>query len=233
MRPGIETLRDLALFAAWPRDRLAHLNEAGDLQRLGPDERLFDSGDHLRHLHILVSGFVAMFHAPRGKEEVAIDVVGPPAPLCLSATLLGLPTKAGARTVSSARLVLLPVAELAAALQDEPVLGSSLLDCALHDLHSLTIEVANLKVSSSIQRLAEFLLARATDPDATPARFVLPYEKRFLAARIGCSQENLSRAFAALRRIGVESKSGVVVIRDIPALRAYAERTPHEGTRAA
>ena len=38
-----------------------------------------------------------------------------------------------------------------------------------------------------------------------PARFVLPYEKCFIAAKIGCSQENLSRAFVTLRQVGVES----------------------------
>ncbi len=58
-----------------------------------------------------------------------------------------------------------------------------------------------MKLRSSVQRLAAFLLGLVEDPEMNPARFVLPYEKRFLAARIGCTQENLSRAFAALRRL--------------------------------
>jgi hypothetical protein len=38
----------------------------------------------------------------------------------------------------------------------------------------------------------------------------------------GCTQENLSRAFAVLRSHGVETQQGVVVLRDIPGLRAFA-----------
>jgi hypothetical protein len=69
--------------------------------------------------------------------------------------------------------------------------------------------------------LAAYLLGRVNESELSPARFVLPFEKRMLAARIGCSQENLSRAFAALRRIGVETQRGAVLIRDLPALRAF------------
>jgi CRP/FNR family transcriptional activator FtrB len=222
MRPGVETLRRLPVFATLSPDGVTRLNEAGDLQRVGPDEHLFDEGECLEHLHILISGFVAMMHAARGKEDVAIDVVGPPAPLCLASAILGLPTAAGARTVSAARLVLVPVSEVIAMLSNEQGMGAAILDFALHDLHSLTTELSDLKTRSSIQRLASFLLGRVTEGDVNPGRFVLPYEKRFVAAKIGCSQENLSRAFAALRRVGVETKGSVVVLRDVSALRALA-----------
>ena len=83
-----------------------------------------------------------------------------------------------------------------------------------------------MKLRSSAQRLAAFLLRLAEDTDVRPARFVLPYEKRFLAAKIGCTQENLSRAFAALRPLGVESQRGAVVISDVEALRTFARLPP-------
>ena len=62
----------------------------------------------------------------------------------------------------------------------------------------------------------------AEDPDATAARFRLPFDKRLLAARLGCRQENLSRAFAALRTVGVETHGSRVILHDIPALRGFA-----------
>jgi CRP/FNR family transcriptional activator FtrB len=79
-----------------------------------------------------------------------------------------------------------------------------------------------MKLRSSAQRLAAFLLGLVNDPTVSPARFVLPYEKRYLAAKIGCTQENLSRAFAVLRHHGVDSRQGVVVLRDVAGLRAFA-----------
>jgi hypothetical protein len=74
----------------------------------------------------------------------------------------------------------------------------------------------------SVQREALFLLEMVDEPGMVPARFVLPYEKRFIAAKRGSSQENLSRAFAALRQVGVKSKNGIVVIKDPGTLSAFA-----------
>jgi CRP/FNR family transcriptional activator FtrB len=146
----------------------------------------------------------------------------------LAATLLGLPAPAGARTVTSARLIVFPVAELRALIRDDPALGQRLLDYSLHETQTLTQEVYALKLRSAVQRLALYLLDRVNEAEPGPTRFVLPFEKRLLAARIGCSQENLSRAFAALRRIGVETQRGVVVIRHPVALQAFAARSAPE-----
>jgi CRP/FNR family transcriptional activator FtrB len=60
------------------------------------------------------------------------------------------------------------------------------------------------------------------DPNESPARIVLPFEKRRLAAKVGCSEENLSRAFSALRPFGVVTERSVVIACDVPALRAFA-----------
>jgi CRP/FNR family transcriptional activator FtrB len=142
--------------------------------------------------------------------------------LCISAALLGLPAPIGARTLTSARLIVLPVSEITAVLQGSAELLTAFLNYALAEAQALTQEIAALKLRSSAQRLAAYLIGLIVEPNLSPARFVLPFEKRFLAAHIGCSQENLSRAFAALRRFGVETQRGIVVIRDVGGLSAYA-----------
>ena len=134
--------------------------------------------------------------------------------------MLGAASPTGAQTVTSARLIIIPAQELRDMIRDDPSLGLPFLDHALASMHEQTLALCDMKLKSSVQRLAEYLLGRVEDPDMKPVRFALPYEKRFLAARVGCTRENLSRAFAALRRIGVESRSGVVVIQDVAALRA-------------
>ena len=107
-------------------------------------------------------------------------------------------------------------------IRAKPALALPFLDHALAGMREQTLELCSMKLRSSVQRLAGYLLGLVEDPEMSPARFVLPYEKRFLAARIGCTQENLSRAFAALRSRGVETQQGVVVLRDVPGLRAFA-----------
>ena len=106
-------------------------------------------------------------------------------------------------------------------------LGTAAVRACPGELHSLELEAYDLKLRSAPQRLANYLLSLVQEPDEKPARFVLPFEKRLLAARIGCSQENLSRAFAALRPLGVETQRGVIVLRDISVLRSFACQGRH------
>jgi CRP-like cAMP-binding protein len=231
MKPGSEALRGLPVVGGCSDDLLGRLNEASDLVRVGPDEELFRAGEILHELTFLVVGQVGAVHPQPGGKQTMLDVLQPVRPLCLSAALLGLPAPAGARTFTSARLIVFPVAEFRAMIRDDAALGQRLLDYSLHETQMLTQEVYALKLRSAVQRLAVYLLGRVNEAELSPARFVLPFEKRLLAARIGCSQENLSRAFAALRRIGVESQRGVVLIRDLTALRTFAAPIACEETK--
>jgi CRP/FNR family transcriptional activator FtrB len=221
MKPGTKTLADLPLFAPLTPAHLAALDEVADLTGTGPDEVLFYPGDRLQQVHILVRGFVTETRDHR-EDEAFTDVVVPVTPLGLAPALLDVASPTGARTITSVRLIVIPADPLRALLRADPELARPLLDHALAALNRQAVTICDLKLKSSVQRLAEYLLGLVADPAMNPARFVLPYEKRFLAARIGCSQENLSRAFAALRRFGVETRKGIVVLRDVAGLRAFA-----------
>jgi CRP-like cAMP-binding protein len=142
--------------------------------------------------------------------------------------LLGGASPIGSRTVTSARVIVIEAAELAAMMRKFPPLASSILDHALMELQNQTLENARLKLRTTTQRLADYLLRLAKESDVSPARFVLPFEKRLLAAKLGCSQENLSRIFGALRPVGVTTRDKVVVVRSISALRDYAGATEIE-----
>jgi CRP/FNR family transcriptional activator FtrB len=222
MRPGMDAIRAVPLFSGFGPDELHILNEVSDLARVGPDEVLFRQGERPRELTVLTAGFVAETAASRTGEAV-IGVASPPAPLAFAAAMLGMPTGSGARSISSVRLIVVPAAPVHDLLKTRPALSLAFLDQALLAAQSLSEEIVQLKLCSAPRRLAAFLLELAADPDMQPARYVLPYEKRFLAGKVGCSQENLSRAFAALRPLGVETRRGVVVLRDTGALRAFVE----------
>jgi CRP/FNR family transcriptional activator FtrB len=221
MRPGIEALRAVPLFAAFPPAVLARLDGTAELARLGADEVLFREGDQLTELNIVLSGFVGETH-DKNDESAMADVIGPVGPIGFASAMLGAASPTGARTITSARVVVIPAPELRAMIRAKPDLALPFLDHALVGLREQTLELCSLKLRSSVQRLAGFLLSLVEDPEISPARFVLPYEKRFLAAKIGCTKENLSRAFAALHSHGVETQQGVVVLRDVPGLRAFA-----------
>ena len=90
-------------------------------------------------------------------------------------------------------------------------------------LRSLVLQVCDLKLRTTAQRLGHYLLELAPDQNGRSATLRLPFDKRLLAARLGCRQENLSRAFAALRGFGVETHGARVILHDIASLKAYSE----------
>jgi CRP/FNR family transcriptional activator FtrB len=225
LRPGIEALTALPLLVSFSAAQISTLNDFADLARVGPNEELFRAGEKLDDLHILLSGFVAETRA-HAERDAFTDIRSPVTSIGFASAMLGTASPIGARTITTSRLIIIPAAELWAMIREEPKLCVPFLEHALASVQEQTLELCRMKLNSSVQRLATFLLGLVDGLEMTPARFVLPYEKRFLAAKIGCSQENLSRAFAALRRLGVETKSSLVVIKDISALRAFAGLLP-------
>ena len=225
MRPGVKSLAVIPLFRSFDAARMEALNQVADLARVGPDEVIFREGDRLEELNVLLTGFVTETHAQPGRNSLT-DVVAPVTPIGFAPAMLGTASPTGAQTITSARLIVIPAAELRAMIHADPGLALPFLDHALVALREQTLELCHMKLRSVAQRLAAFMLRLAEDTDVRPARFVLPYEKRFLAAKIGCTQENLSRAFAALRPLGVESQRGAVVISDVEALRTFARLPP-------
>jgi CRP/FNR family transcriptional regulator, transcriptional activator FtrB len=221
VRPDTAALAALPLFASFGTAQIAALHKLADLARVGADEVLFREGDRLAEFNILLSGFVAETHG-RNDENAITDVIGPVGPIGFASAMLGMASPTGARTITSTRIIVIPAAELRAMIRAKPALALPFLDHALAGMRKQTLELCSMKLQSSVQRLAGFLLGLVDDPDISPARFVLPFEKRFLAAKIGCTKENLSRAFAALHSHGVETQQGVVVLRDVPRLRSFA-----------
>ena len=75
-----------------------------------------------------------------------------------------------------------------------------------------------------MERLANWLLAQDLETGAT-GRFVLPFEKKVLASRLGMAPEVLSRSFASLVQYDVRVRGTNVEIRDVEALRKLAKPT--------
>jgi CRP/FNR family transcriptional activator FtrB len=129
----------------------------------------------------------------------------------------------GVRTVTPSRLLSIEAEGLLDLVEQEPSLVTVLLKAEAQEFHALVRQVCDLKLRTTAQRLGCYLLSLSTEPEANTTAMRLPFDKRLLAARLGCRQENLSRAFAALRSFGVETHGARVVLHDIASLTAYSE----------
>ncbi len=213
LTPLFETLEDRLI------DDLASITQQ---VRLPADAHVCRQGTAPQHLHVLLEGQVALWAVAPDGSRAAVEVVRPPGYFVLATVLSRLPHLMSAQTVSPAHLLLIDTNGLHALLARDVGLANAMLRAEALNFRTLVRQVQDLKLRTAAQRLGCYLLALADRPDTPTTQFRLPFDKRLLAARLGCRQENLSRAFAALRSVGVETHGSRVVLHDIPALRGFA-----------
>lgn len=223
MRPeDFERLREHSLFADISAGAMATLGQGALLQRFPRGTVLFEQGDGADFLHVLMDGSVELIGATAGQRETVVEIIEPVDAFILAAVLTGQPYLMTARVVHPARLLLLPAAAFREAIEVDPGLAVTMLSSLSRQYRMLVRQITNLKLRTSTQRLACYLLTLTSQQDGT-ATFELPYDKRRIAARLGMSPENLSRAFATLRPMGVEVHGNRVTLQDIVSFRQQCE----------
>ena len=180
-------------------------------------------GEAANELLIVLDGQLAGFStAPNGTTAV-VEVIRSGETLGLAALLARLPRMLGVRAVTPTRLLSIKAEGLLALIEQQPSLVTALLRAEANEFRALVRQVCDLKLRTTAQRLGCYLLSLSADQQANTTALRLPFDKRLLAARLGCRQENLSRAFAALRDFGVETHGARVILHDIASLKAYSE----------
>jgi CRP/FNR family transcriptional activator FtrB len=222
MRPDIAQLRDVPIFANLADGLLDRLGTISELRDYDAGTRLYDQGERNIPFCVLLSGQISFFRIAADGTMTLVDVVQPSGHTGLQAVLTQMPVLTGVEAVANSRVILIDGTGLRNLLHDEPSLATALLLAEAMDFRSLVLQVCDLKLRTTAQRLGHYLLELAADPSGHSATLRLPFDKRLLAARLGCRQENLSRAFATLREQGVETRGARVVLHDIPRLRDYA-----------
>jgi CRP/FNR family transcriptional regulator, transcriptional activator FtrB len=180
-------------------------------------------GDAADELIIVLDGQLAGFSTSANGTTAVVEVIRSGETLGLATLLARLPRLMGVRTVTPSRLLLIEAEGLLALVEQQPSLVTALLKAEANEFHALVRQVCDLKLRTTAQRLGCYLLSLSTEEKANTTAMRLPFDKRLLAARLGCRQENLSRAFAALRDFGVETHGARVILHDIAKLKAYAE----------
>ncbi len=220
--PTVDQMREAGIFRNLEDEVLHGLASIAEARIVEAGTRLFDQGELNARFCVLISGQVSMFRtAPDGTVTV-VEVLQPSGHAGLATTLTQLPALTGAEAVASSRMILIDGAGLRDMVSREPSLAAALLRAEAMEFRSLVLQVCDLKLRTTAQRLGHYLLELLQDQQSDSATLRLPFDKRLLAARLGCRQENLSRAFATLRGIGVETRGARVVLHDIPKLRHYA-----------
>lgn len=220
MRPSdLPLIRRSRLFAQLSEPDLAAMLATCFVQTLPKGTTPCRQDDKPEFLHVVLSGGVGLFgEGPR--EEVLVEFFGPGDSFILPAVMLDASYLMTARILEDARILMWPAAAFRAQVRANGTLahGAALLLSGYW--RSLIGQIKDLKLLSAIERLSAFLLALAP-PDTGPVTVTLPGGRRLVAGRLGVTPQSLSRAFAALRPLGVSGSGREVSIVDPARLRNF------------
>lgn len=219
----IPAVRGLRLFAGMSEDAFADLVQGAFLQRFPPQVTLVQESEPADFLYVLVEGRVELFAGGNGRETT-MAIVEPITPFILAAVLKDAVFLMSARTLDRARVLMIPAATIRETMERDPPFTRAMVQ-ELADAYRGTIKsLKSQKLRTAVERLGNWLLAAEAGQGGT-GMVTLTIDKRTLAALLGMTPENLSRAFAALRPYGVEVVGRDITLNQIDDLRRFAR--PH------
>ncbi len=224
MRPGdADEIRALPLFRDCRDTVFADLLANSFLQRFPPGVELIHEDDPADFLHIVVEGLVEMGASHAGRETT-LSFVRPVGTFILAAVLKDQVYLQRARTLEKSRVLMIPAQAVREAIRVDTAFMSAVTDELATRYRDTVKELKNQKLRTGTERLANWLLRHHRDGGGGNS-LTIGIEKRVLAARLGMTPENLSRAFATLGPYGVDVQGPKVVFSDIPGLEGLAKPT--------
>lgn len=213
MRPGeAEAVRTLPLFRDSTDETYASLMSNSFLQRFPPGLELIQEDDPADFLHVVVEGLVEL-GAAHGPRETTLSFVRPYGTFILAAVLQDQVYLQRARTLERSRILMVPAAAVRETMRLDVGFMTAITRELATDCRAAVKDLKNQKLRTGAERLASWLLLHDRLQGGS-GTLVIGIEKRVLAARLGMTPENLSRAFATLGGYGVEVQGPKVLLHE-------------------
>lgn len=210
---ALAALSAIPLFLRLPEPVRRSMAQASAVREVPAGTQIADYGAPAAEMLVILDGYVKLT-VPSG----TIDVVGAGTVIGESA-ITGLGTyPTGATTLDAVRLVAINGAAARDVLAGDVALILRMLGSLSASLRGLLGQVTDLKLKTTTQRLAMYLLELGGQ-DEGRVTVTLPFTKRVLAEKLGMTPESLSRSLTALEGLGVHQEGrGRLVIEDAEAL---------------
>jgi CRP/FNR family transcriptional activator FtrB len=222
MRPEeLEEMRKLPLFRGVSEAHVQAVLKVAYLQRFPAHVELVREGDPADFLHVVVNGQVEVFSQHRDRETT-VAVLGPGQSFIVAAVVLDRIYLKSARALTPCRVLLMPADGVRDAFRQDAAFARSLAIELAVAYRSVVKELKNQKLRSSIERLANWLLAQDAAAGGQ-GRVELQFDKKVLASRLGMAPEVLSRALATLADYSVAVNGREIMIGDMGVLRKLAQ----------
>lgn len=193
-------LRNCQLFSGLGSADLEKIVPITISKTLEKNEYLFRQGETSQGFYIVQRGAINVHRVnAAGKEQVIhIFRTGESLAEATLATFAGYP--ADARAVESSQVLLIQKSGMINLIKSQPELALRMLGSMALHLRVLVGQIEDISLKDVETRLANWLLKRCPNPDATdPVTVRLTSTKRVLAAELGTVSETLSRTFSKFR----------------------------------
>ncbi len=217
-------IRSLHLFADMSDAHFEMLLRGAYVQTFPPQIELATEGEPSDFLHVILSGAVDLF-ASWNRRETSMATVRPVSTFILAATIRDAPYLMSARTLEKSRIALVPSQDVRAVFDADGAFARAIVAELAQCYRAVVKSQKDLKLRSALERLANYLLRQQRRAQGA-ASFELAFEKRRLAALLGMTPENLSRAFKGLQPYGVSVAGSRVTIADRADLETLARPDP-------
>jgi CRP/FNR family transcriptional regulator, transcriptional activator FtrB len=219
----LDAMSRLPLFAGVNPALVESMLRCAYLQRFPAHVELAREGEPADFLHVIVDGHVEVYSAYR-ERETTVAVLGPGHSFIVAAVILDRIYLKSARALTAARVLLIPAEAVREAFgQDAEFARAMAVELAIA-YRGVVKELKNQKLRSSLERLANWLLAQDAATGSS-GQIELPFDKKVLASRLGMVPEVLSRSFASLQAYGVVVCGASVTLREREALIRLAHPT--------
>jgi CRP-like cAMP-binding protein len=217
-------LSRIPMFSGLPPSALQTLLADAHVQSFPEGSLLFLQDEPAVRCYVVLEGWVKLFRTSEGGEETVIGVFTGGESFAEAALFDRARYPVNAAAIQDCRALVIPAEPFIRHLSENGEIAIKVLAAMSRRLRSLVQQVEQLKLKSTTERVADFLV-KLTPEFHGPVMLRLPMEKALIAGRLGMQPETFSRALAKLRRHGVTCNGASISIADIGVLRRLvAER---------
>lgn len=220
----LRQLRAAQPFAALPEAGVERLLAYASVEERPRGDVLFREGEPAESLYFVLEGSVGLAASVDTPERAIVEIFREGELFVAPAAILRQPYLVSGVVLAPARLVVIPGAVFRSLLEEDGALARGMLNVLARHWRVLVEQIKDLKLRSSGQRLAAYLVALAPQAGRGGAVEIdLREPRKALAARLNMAPENLSRALVELRAHGVSSAGRTALrIESTARLRAFA-----------
>lgn len=206
-----ETMSRLAYFEDWPNEVLDRLALGAKMISVQKNDILAKKGELLSQLYVLVSGLVRLYiPLPNGMERV-VALVHQGDGLGESCLVLKEACPFYAVACKDSHLLAIDPMVYRQELERNSILTNKTLERVSRRLMENLRDMEICSQRSSVQRVACYLMRHQPTPQTAAFKFQLPARKQDIAAKLGLTQETLSRVLSFLDKQGLIQMRGALI----------------------